>query len=59
MNIAGLRFALQKMQANGMFDKAEGVTLTAWTIEKAKTIAASMSSVVKAQVEFEKANPPK
>lgn len=59
MNIAGLRFALQKMQANGMFDKTEAQTLTAWTIEKAKTIAASMSSVVKAQVEYEKANPPK
>jgi len=57
MNIAGLRFALQKMQANGMFDKTEAQTLTAWTIEKARTIAASMSSVVKAQVEYEKANP--
>jgi hypothetical protein len=54
INMSAMRLSLLKLQANGNFDMVAGSKISDWLFTKAKTIADSMESQVKAQVEVDK-----
>ncbi len=53
MNISGMRLALAKMRANGMFNKDDFKTLSEWLFAQAKAISDTMETVVKQTIESE------